>query len=287
MLLTCPQCSAKYNVAEGAIPPSGRTVRCAACGNSWRAMPAGAIGYNPTPPKAPSAPETKTAGLLAKLGFGSKKAKPGKLEPHEMARKKALDQIKTTHRLASGIPWAISLTLLIAGLVSAAIYRTDIVRLWPKSASAFAALGMPANLYGVDIRNITITSSADDRGPKVEVKGMLQSVSRTAEFIPYLKVSLVDAKGFERLSWMVDPGIEKLPAGKAYAFASSRSNPVRGSLKAVITFADPPRKGPRPKPEPPTGKSGLMGAEPAAPAKPADVPMVDHGDGYDAPVAAR
>jgi predicted Zn finger-like uncharacterized protein len=222
MLLTCPQCSAKYNVTDGAIPSSGRTVRCAACGNSWRAMPAGAIGYTASTQKAPSAAETKKAGLLAKLGLGSKKAKPGKLEPHEVARKKALDQIKTTNRLAAGIPWAISLSLLIGALASAAIYRSDIVRVWPKSASAFAAVGLPANLYGVDIRDITITSSADTKGPKIEVKGLLQSVSRTSEFIPYLKVSLVDAKGLERLSWMVDPGIESLAPGKAHPFASSR-----------------------------------------------------------------
>jgi predicted Zn finger-like uncharacterized protein len=290
MLLTCPQCSAKYNVADGAIPPSGRTVRCAACGNSWRAMPAGAIGYNATTAKAPTAAETKKNGLLAKLGLGSKKAKPakpGKLEPHELARKKALNQIKTTHRLAAAVPWAISLSLLVGAFAAAAIYRSDIVRAWPKSATAFAAVGLPANLYGVDIRDITITSSADEKGPKIEVKGVLQSVSRSSEFVPYLKVSLVDAKGLERLSWMVDPGIESLGPGKAHRFTSSRSNPVRGSLKAVITFADPPRKGPRPKPEPPTGKSGLMGAQPTAPAKPADVPMVEHGEGHDAPVAAR
>ena len=72
----------------------------------------------------------------------------------------------------------------------------------------------------------------------------------------------------------------------AYRLTMSRPR-LGGSLKAVITFADPPRKGPRPKPEPPTGKSGLMGAQPAAPAKPADVPMVDHGEGHNAPVTAR
>ena len=250
-------------------------------------MPEGAIGY-PTPtPRPPSATEVKKAGLLAKLGLGSNKAKRGKLEPHELARQKALNQIKTTHRLAATIPWAISFSLLIGILWAAALYRSDIVRAWPKSATAFAAVGLPANLYGVDIRDITIISSADEKGPKIEVKGVLQSLSRSPEFIPYLKVSLVDSKGLERLSWMVDPGIESLGPGKSHRFVSSRSNPVRGSLKAVITFADPPRKGPRPKPEPPMGKSGLMGAEPAAPAKPAAVPMVDHGEGHDAPVAAR
>jgi len=87
-------------------------------------MPAGAISYNANPQKVPSATETKKAGLLAKLGLGSKKVKRGKLEPHEVARKKALDQIKTTNRLAAGIPWAISLSLLIGALATAAMYRT-------------------------------------------------------------------------------------------------------------------------------------------------------------------
>jgi hypothetical protein len=250
-------------------------------------MPAGVIGYNPSTPEAPSGGEANKTGQRAKLGLDGQNTKPGKLEPHEMARKKALDQIKTTHRLATAIPWAISLSLLIGALGAAAIYRTDIVRLWPKSATAFAAVGMPANLYGVDIRDITITSFADDKGPRVEIKGILQSLSRTPEFIPYLKVSLVDGKGFERLSWMVDPGIEKLAPGKAHPFASSRSNPVRGSLKAVITFADPPRRGPGRKLGPPAGKSGLKKSEPPVPARPATGPMVGHGEGHDAPVAAR
>lgn len=39
MILTCPACATKYVVKDGAIPPAGRQVRCAACKHSWHQDP--------------------------------------------------------------------------------------------------------------------------------------------------------------------------------------------------------------------------------------------------------
>jgi len=59
MILTCPACATQYRLKEGAIPPEGRQVRCAACKHKWHedgvAAPApapepveeGAIGHWP------------------------------------------------------------------------------------------------------------------------------------------------------------------------------------------------------------------------------------------------
>src|SRR5437764_5608398 len=35
MILTCPSCGTQYVVKDGAVPPEGRQVRCAACKHSW------------------------------------------------------------------------------------------------------------------------------------------------------------------------------------------------------------------------------------------------------------
>ena len=50
MILTCPSCGTQYAVKDGAIPPGGRKVRCASCGQSWQQGPDEAAA---TPPPAP------------------------------------------------------------------------------------------------------------------------------------------------------------------------------------------------------------------------------------------
>jgi predicted Zn finger-like uncharacterized protein len=59
MILTCPECGTQYVVKEGAIPPGGRQVRCAACKHSWHQDPEpGAAAFpeevvEPAPVEAP------------------------------------------------------------------------------------------------------------------------------------------------------------------------------------------------------------------------------------------
>jgi predicted Zn finger-like uncharacterized protein len=256
MLLTCPECSAKYNVADGAIPAAGRSVRCAACNHSWTQLPSVELTLEPDLTGNEQKSQTNNG-----LRVRPKAVAPEPVEPHARMRKRVHDKIELGNRLAAGVPWAIAASLLIGVVMTAIAYRTDIVRAWPKSASAFAAIGKPANLYGIDIRGIQVRAGVDIKGPRVIVAGVLASVSRKPEAVAYLKVSLVDTKGVEKLSWMVDPGVEMLAPGKTHIFETARSNPIRGELKAVVTFAEPPPKAPRPPPEPPTGKTGLMGAK--------------------------
>ena len=47
MILTCPNCGTQYVVKDGAIPPEGRQVRCAACKHSWHQDPEEAAAPEP------------------------------------------------------------------------------------------------------------------------------------------------------------------------------------------------------------------------------------------------
>jgi hypothetical protein len=181
-----------------------------------------------------------------------------------MVRNKAHNRIKAGQIAAAVVPWVVAGAILATLGLTAVSHRTDIVRAWPKSASAFAAIGQPANLYGLDIAQVQVRSGVDVKGPRVIIGGVVRSVSRKPEPVPWLQVSLVDAKGLEKARWLVDPGVTVLEPGKFHAFETTRSNPPRGVARAVVAFGEPPPKAPRPPPappEPPTGKSGLMGAK--------------------------
>ena len=55
MILTCPNCGTQYVVKDGAVPPEGRQVRCAACKHSWHQdpLPADAAEEIPAPVSGP------------------------------------------------------------------------------------------------------------------------------------------------------------------------------------------------------------------------------------------
>ena len=56
MILTCPSCGTQYAVKDGAIPPGGRKVRCASCGQSWQQGPEEAAPAPPPEPEIPPEP---------------------------------------------------------------------------------------------------------------------------------------------------------------------------------------------------------------------------------------
>ncbi|HVY12400.1 MAG TPA: zinc-ribbon domain-containing protein [Alphaproteobacteria bacterium] len=82
MILTCPNCSASFTVNPAAIGPGGRNVRCGKCAHQWhvdpepgsaaamQARPAATAGKaSAPPPKAPTAPLSRSIGFAMLAGF--------------------------------------------------------------------------------------------------------------------------------------------------------------------------------------------------------------------------
>jgi predicted Zn finger-like uncharacterized protein len=66
MILTCPNCGTQYVVKDGAVPPEGRQVRCAACKHSWHQDPVPTAVVEETPiARTPSAPQPEIAAETA------------------------------------------------------------------------------------------------------------------------------------------------------------------------------------------------------------------------------
>jgi predicted Zn finger-like uncharacterized protein len=70
MILTCPNCGTQYVVKDGAIPPEGRQVRCAACKHSWHQDPEpAASGQGEADLAEASRPDVAETAATADEGF--------------------------------------------------------------------------------------------------------------------------------------------------------------------------------------------------------------------------
>lgn len=89
MILTCPSCGTQYAVKDGAIPPEGRKVRCAACGHSWH-QEAEAAAADAGEASAP--PELDPEATPAEEVYGEEAAGAYDEQPEEAYREQELEQ---------------------------------------------------------------------------------------------------------------------------------------------------------------------------------------------------
>lgn len=123
MLLTCPACSAAYDVPAQLLK-AGRVVRCARCGTEWVPLTESASAAEaPAPPDAGPERDPEPASLLPVTDVPPATAAPVR-----------------DRRLV--LAWVASIAIVIAALASGYIWRADVMDLWPASARLYARLGL-------------------------------------------------------------------------------------------------------------------------------------------------
>lgn len=278
MILTCPECATRYFVGDDQVGASGRTVKCKACGHRWtaRAEPdldlsvsgeEGAVAVEPptlTPDPAP----------LVEL--------PGEELP-KVFRAKAQSERRVREAATTGIVWAGMTAMLIVLGVGAVIGRETVVNIWPKSASAFAAVGLDVNSIGLDIEDIRFEPALQDGHAALSVSGVIRNIRGEPVTAPPLQISLInkqDKRVMAKIAQAADPVI---PAGETRHFAVVLLDPPKTASQIEVGFvtdkgtvaARPkPKHVAAPKPEAPalrgSAEPGPVTAEEARPLDPHD-----------------
>ncbi|MCF8483182.1 MAG: zinc-ribbon domain-containing protein [Rhodospirillum sp.] len=102
MIIDCPQCSAKFNLPDGALGTKGRKLKCAKCGHTWHQasldtpVPSAAIPSAPVappPPRPPTRPRAKPIDLPLEMEPDGAPPKPRPSKQNVDAELEDLDNI--------------------------------------------------------------------------------------------------------------------------------------------------------------------------------------------------
>jgi predicted Zn finger-like uncharacterized protein len=153
-----------------------------------------------------------------------------------VAARRALERDRR-RRFSWPFSWLITtvgaLLLLNAGLI---IWRGEVVRIAPQTASLYAAMGLPVNLRGLVIADVTAVMRLSDGVPVLLVQGQIISAARHTVEVPRLRFAVRNGNGTEIYSWTALPGRSLLSPDEALAFQSRLAAPPQETREVLVRF---------------------------------------------------
>ena len=115
-------------------------------------------------------------------------------------------------------------------------WRAEIVRAAPQTASLYAALGLPVNLRGLLIADVTTDTLTSEGVQVLVVQGRIASAAKRTIEVPRLRFAVRNASGNEIYSWTTLPSRTLLGPGEAFAFQSRLAAPPPETRDVMVRF---------------------------------------------------
>ena len=163
-------------------------------------------------------------------------------------RAAAAEKRATREAVATGVVWAGLGAGFCALALGAVVFRTDMVRLMPVTAGAYAFARMPVNPTGLAIEGVQGAPGLKDGHADLTVSGSLRNVETHLRTAAPLRVLLLD-KGGKRLASEVVTPTGALKPGETRPFSVSFLDPPLAAASFQVEFAfDAMKKGAAPAP---------------------------------------
>jgi predicted Zn finger-like uncharacterized protein len=267
MNITCPNCTTSYGVDAEAFGTSGRNVRCARCHEIWLAYPdpvAVAPAFVPATMTAEDAgsPVASSGGPLSSAGEWHDDPAPMVDSPSIVHDGGATDDWATTiqaetvdqptisqparprfrlPRLRPGLAgFRVGLPVAIAAMgalvFALIVWRRDVVRLLPQTASVFKAIRLDVNLRNLTFDDVKVRTETVENKPVLVIEGAIVGTTRKPVEIPRLRFILRDARGTEIYAWSAILEQSVLKPGERAPFRSRLAAPPPEAHDIAVRF---------------------------------------------------
>ena len=247
MLIVCPTCASAYRIDIDRVGMEGRSVRCAACRETWFITPAEILAAQAA--ELGAADESKPDPVADAAWLDAAAAVRGASQDDRAAdppvplvtKRRGPSRSTKKKRAVPGLSPALALGLAaLAALPLACLARASVVRAFPQTAALYARIGLPVNLRGIEIRDIVAfsTPAEDGRPSELVVEGDLLGVGRSDMPVGALAVEIRDASGHALTTFPVPPPRAVLGAGETARFRARLANPPALGRGVELSFAD-------------------------------------------------
>lgn len=145
-------------------------------------------------------------------------------------------------RTGAVVAWT-ALAATVAAVVGGVIFREQVVRMWPASSGAFAAVGLPADALGLVIDDVRSQATLQGGRPVLSVTGAIRNTRSETVTAPPLHISLLDRSGTPVAAKIARPLNAQIPPGAKRYFAIAIPDPPAGSASLDIVFETPKAEG--------------------------------------------
>ncbi len=237
MILTCTSCSTRYYADDASIG-AGRTVRCAACGNSWFAEPQLELNQtaNDIALEQTVRSEPLTRERVERLRRAAEQPGPAPSAAAKFRQQQA-DRMRRDRNRAAIAAWGATGAAVAASAAGMVVFREAVAEWWPNSGSAYAAVGLPVNVYGLDIADLSVERAFDGPTPILLVSGEIRNLGRDDKALPPVRVSLQDTHAREVYATVHLVSDHHLAAGQSAPFQIRVENPPADAVDLEATFA--------------------------------------------------
>jgi predicted Zn finger-like uncharacterized protein len=135
---------------------------------------------------------------------------------------------------SAGLPTACAaMGALILALM---IWRADVVRLLPQTATFYKMVGLEVNLRGLAFKDIKISNETVDGKPVLVIEGTIVGETRKPVELPRLRFSVRDAQGAEIYAWNAVLEQTMLKPGEQAYFKSRLASPPPEGRNIDVRF---------------------------------------------------
>lgn len=255
MIISCPECAAKFLVDAAALGATGRMVRCGKCAHTWPETPPETVSADmdvvadddpqPSPDQDP-APEIDGEGDLDSDPPFDPDSEPDQdQDPDSAGRdgyragiRRGVPALQRKRKsIVARITWALLILLILGSAGGGVFFQNQIIKAWPAAKRLYDMAGLIREPLGIGLNLVNVKfSQQGKKGGGLLVEGEVENISNHVLDVPGLRATLFDKEKKAVQHWPFKAPLPRLLPGENVKFKTIIKNPAKGAARIEIDF---------------------------------------------------